>query len=121
MVRAVTLYQGPQSYAGCGIYVLVRSPVVAGLREAYSLHWRRHPHEFLFLFRFFYSLLSTKRPPMLWGSTCRAVTSFRPYDLVDRPSDAYIRQPNAYAYRPIDRPFDDRPYVSIGRLHRTAT
>ena len=21
---------------------------------------------------------------MLWGSTCRAVTSFRPYDLVDR-------------------------------------
>jgi len=22
----------------------------------------------------FYSLLSTKRPPMLWGSTCRAVT-----------------------------------------------
>jgi hypothetical protein len=45
---------------------------------------------------------------MLWGSTCRAVTSFRPYELDDRPSDAYICQPNAYTYRPIDQTTTDR-------------
>jgi len=58
MVRAVTLYQGPQSYAGCSIHVLVRSPVVAGLREAYSLHWRRHPHIHVSLLFILFSLLS---------------------------------------------------------------
>jgi hypothetical protein len=85
------------------------------------------------LFLFCFILLFTKRPPMLWGSTCRAVTSFRPYELVDRPGNAYICQSNAYAYRPpyryttecvylpTDQSSDDRPYVSIGRLHRTAT
>ena len=52
------------------------------------------------MFNSFFSLLSTKRPPMLWGSTCRAVTSFRLYELVDRPSNACICQPNTYAYRP---------------------
>ena len=52
MVRAVTLYQGPQSYAGCGIHILVRSPIVARLREAYSLHWRRHPHAHVLFFLF---------------------------------------------------------------------
>ena len=80
-----------------------------------------------FLCLFFYSLLSTKRPPMLWESTCRAVTSFRPYELVDRPGNAYICQPNAYAYRPpygytcrmripADRSIERRPTV---HLHRT--
>ena len=27
-----------------------RSPVVAELREAYSLHWRRHPHVYAHIF-----------------------------------------------------------------------
>ena len=78
-------------------------------------------------FSSFYSLLSTKRPSMLWGSTCRAVTSFRPYELVDRPGNAYICQSNAYAYRPpyrytcrmrisADQSIERRPTV---RLHRT--
>src|SRR6266576_7053105 len=53
---------------------------------------------------FVYFILSTKRPPMLWGSTCRAVTSFRPYKLVNQPSNASICHPNAYAYLPTDQP-----------------
>jgi hypothetical protein len=64
---------------------------------------------------------------MLWGSTCRAVTSFRPYELVNRLGNAYICQSNAYAYRPpyrytcrmrisADRSIERRPTV---HLHRT--
>jgi len=101
-------------------------------------------------FSSFYSLLSTKRPPMLWGSTCRAVTSFRPYEL-NRQRQRSLRMYASIAYiyqlstdrsterrrriervervylsttdQPIDLSTDrptDRPYV-YGRLHRTAT
>ena len=46
------------------------------------------------------------------------VTSFRPYDLVNQPSNAYICQPNAYTYRPIDRSNDD-PSTDRTSLYRT--
>jgi len=84
-----------------------------------------------FLTAFFvFILLLTKRPPMLWGSTCRVVTSFR-------PDNAYICQPNAYVYQPTDWTIDrltptdtrvERVYPSTTRqsidqttvrLHRT--
>ena len=63
---------------------------------------------------FVYFILSTKRPPMLWGSTCRAVTSFRPYELVDRLSNASICYLNAYAYLPIE--LINRPVVRLWTL-----
>jgi hypothetical protein len=127
MQAVVFMFQGPRFAKSCGGWVassLVPTPC-------------RHPHTYVSLL-----FSSTKRPPMLWGSTCRAVTSFRPYELVGRARSLRMYASNAYIYQqPNDRrPTEQRVYLSIervclptyrstyrttdctyGRWHRTAT
>jgi len=72
----------------------------------------------MFMFSSFF-LFSLPNGRLCYGEArAETVTSFRPYDLVDRPSNAYICQPNAYTYRPIDRSNDD-PSTDRTSLYRT--
>ena len=90
-----------------------RRPVVAGYRIPTLIGTLPHISLLFFLF----SLLNGR----LYYGEARAetVTSFRPYELnqpTNRPSNAYICQPNAYAYLPayqsIDRTTTDRTSLS---------
>ena len=113
---------------------LVRSPVVARLRDAYSLH-RAGTHTLMFLFVLFSSLYQTAAYAM--GKHVPGDNLYPTVRLADRQRQRSLRMyaSNAYTYQCVDRVTTttrrtrisvddrrptDRPYV-YGRLHRTAT